>query len=80
MIEHFGENIRINTLDKLRTEELTIDDMYSSIEGFYLICEELRKIIETQQKLLSEGKIIGRCVGKMEFGHRALCRSSRLTL
>jgi len=57
MIEHFGKNIRINTLDKLRTEELTIDDMYSSIEGFYLICEELRKIIETQQKLLSEGKI-----------------------
>tara|TARA_B110000003_G_scaffold249537_1_gene261971 strand:+ start:85 stop:1191 length:1107 start_codon:yes stop_codon:yes gene_type:complete len=57
MIEHFGVIIRSETLDAYRKEELTIDDICSSIEGFYLICEELRKIIETKQKLFNNGEI-----------------------
>ena len=59
MIDHFSEKFRIEALEKFDKKELNVDVLHYSIEGFCLICQELRKIIETQKKLFNQGKLPG---------------------
>lgn len=57
MLDYFIEMFRRKILEKFDKEEININYMYNSIEGFYLIIKELEKIIDIQKKLFGQEKI-----------------------
>ncbi len=65
------KNLYLGYENNLRDEEKIIAKINKS--KFKIIKNPLNSLITS---MLKSGKIIGRCVGKMEFGHRALCNRS----
>ena len=49
----------IDNLVKILPPEECLENIYKIIDGYHLICKELRKFIEGSQKLYNQGKIPG---------------------
>ena len=65
------KNLYLGSENNFLEEEKIIKKLNKS--KFKIIKDPTNKFITSK---LESGKIIGRCVGKMEFGHRALCNRS----